>query len=338
MEHVNTRRTSSRAGGVVRRVGGAAAALLLCLLLPGLAGARPASADEPLVSLTKPRISGEALVGQTVTSDNGTWSIDASQLMFEHRWFVCASPDRCNEVPGYMRPFFPITSEHAGLFLKVEVTAETRVLPTSRRSRESDLFGPIDSGKPKNTVPPRATGRPVVGETLTTDTGAWQYADSYAYQWAKCDAAGNCSEIDKEREKTLRLDASLVGASVKVRVTAVNSLGWSIAWSEAVGPVAASATAPTNRVLPTVSGAPRLGARLTGSAGTWSGSTPLQLKYQWQRCNWFGSGCVSIGGETRDSFVPTFADLLWKVRLRVTASNGAGTAVAYSPAVGPIWF
>jgi len=91
--------------------------------------------------------------------------------------------------------------------------------------------------------------------------------------------------------------------------------------------------APVNTALPTISGRPTVGARLTASSGTWSGAQPIILHYLWQRCS---ASCVDIGGATASTYTVAAADVGAKIRVQVFASNKAGRTSATAEAVGPV--
>jgi hypothetical protein len=65
-------------------------------------------------------------------------------------------------------------------------------------------------------------------------------------------------------------------------------------------------------------------------AGTWSGTQPISLTYQWRRCDAAGSNCANIAGATGTSYVVAAGDLGFTLRVRETATNSAGSAFADS--------
>ena len=93
---------------------------------------------------------------------------------------------------------------------------------------------------------------------------------------------------------------------------------------------------PVNTALPVVSGSVVVGAVLSGSSGSWSGTGPFSFVYQWLRCNGSGSGCVSVSGASASSYTLVSADVGSTMRVRVTASNGVGSASAQSAATGVV--
>jgi hypothetical protein len=97
---------------------------------------------------------------------------------------------------------------------------------------------------------------------------------------------------------------------------------------------------PSNTAQPTISGTPAVGQTLTSTNGTWDNS-PTSYTYQWVRCGSSGgapdgSDCPAIGGATTASYIPSSADVGSRLRIRVTAMNGDGSATAASNATNEI--
>jgi chitodextrinase len=96
------------------------------------------------------------------------------------------------------------------------------------------------TGPPVNTSLPGVTGTAREGRILTASTGTWTGADpiSYAYQWRRCDAAGNgCSNIGGATAGTYALTAADVGSTLRIQVTASNTAGQATATSGPSGVV-----------------------------------------------------------------------------------------------------
>jgi glucose/arabinose dehydrogenase len=87
--------------------------------------------------------------------------------------------------------------------------------------------------------------------------------------------------------------------------------------------------APANTAPPTVTGTPAVGQTLTASTGTWTGTPPITYSYQWQRCTTAGV-CTDVAGATGSSYVVASADTGYRMRVRVAATNGAGSSSAFS--------
>jgi len=86
--------------------------------------------------------------------------------------------------------------------------------------------------------------------------------------------------------------------------------------------------APVSRTLPTISGAAKVGKKLTVSHGSWS-HLP-KFTYRWLRCSSAGRSCKAIAKATGSSHVLAKADKGHRLEVRVTATNDAGSAHATS--------
>jgi hypothetical protein len=89
-------------------------------------------------------------------------------------------------------------------------------------------------------------------------------------------------------------------------------------------------SAPANTALPAIVGLFNQGQTLTASDGEWSSGAALFLAYRWLRCNAGGAACDPIAGARSKTYVPTAADLDLVLKVRVTGSNGGGSAQALS--------
>lgn len=183
---------------------------------------------------------------------------------------------------------------------------------------------------------PRLQAVPVIlgvatdGAALTATTGAWGGTPpfTFGYQWSRCLIDGsNCQSIAGATRAAYTLTSSDVGRRVRVSVTATNAAGSVSATSAATAIV--SPVAPHNVVPPTIEEKPYLGAEVWVEEGEWTGSEPLEYTYRWQRCTSAGD-CEEIDGEVEPAHTIVAADLKKRLRVIVTASNGAGTASAAS--------
>lgn len=103
--------------------------------------------------------------------------------------------------------------------------------------------------------------------------------------------------------------------------------------------------APTVLTVPSLTGVPRVGVAATASPGAWTGKA-LRMSYTWFACPAVddtvpevdeapAGACTEVFARDGDkglSYTPTAADLGTYLRLRATARNNAGFAVAVSPA------
>jgi hypothetical protein len=89
--------------------------------------------------------------------------------------------------------------------------------------------------------------------------------------------------------------------------------------------VAHAAAVPADTVLPAITGSAKDGQTLTSTTGTWSGS-PTSYARQWLRCDTAGANCTNISGATSTTYVLTATDVGKTIRVKVTATNGSGSA------------
>jgi Glycosyl hydrolase family 26 len=92
---------------------------------------------------------------------------------------------------------------------------------------------------------------------------------------------------------------------------------------------AKSQVAPIDTAVPTITGTPAVGAMLTGTTGTWTGSG-IRYSYQWLRCDTAGANCAPISGATSTTRVLVSADVGSALRFSVVASSRKGSTSATS--------
>ena len=92
--------------------------------------------------------------------------------------------------------------------------------------------------------------------------------------------------------------------------------------------------APASSSSPHVSGKPAVGQTLSSTSGSWSGTQPISMSYQWQRC--FRRRCVNVPGATSNTRKLTAADAGSDMRMLVAATNAAGRTRAASTQLGPV--
>jgi hypothetical protein len=195
-----------------------------------------------------------------------------------------------------------------------------------------------DAGEyPVNTVAPAISGTVKDGSTLTAGKGTWTGLTpiTYGYQWMLCNAVGEgCASIASATETKYVLGHEDVGDSLRVAVTGTNAEGSATATSAQTAVVAP--LAPSNTVLPAISGEAKTGQLLSVTPGTWKGTPPISYGYQWQKCNSKGEACSNISGATTSSYRILNSQGGDTLRTAVTASNAAGSAKAYSAVTATI--
>jgi hypothetical protein len=120
------------------------------------------------------------------------------------RSFVITAPNARREA------FF--ASRESGRAPELVITTESTPPPTAS----------------SNTSVPTVSGTPQQGQTLTATTGSWSGSTpiTYSYQWQRCTSSGSsCTTITGATGASYVPLAGDVGSTIRVRVTATNSVG-----------------------------------------------------------------------------------------------------------------
>lgn len=184
--------------------------------------------------------------------------------------------------------------------------------------------------------PPIINGPPIDAETLTAHEGEWasDAPITFGYAWGRCDSDDECDYIPGATSSTFSIRSADIGFRLFVRVTATNSSGATPEFSALTAAVAPRA--PSNTAAPTVTGEAAVGEILTGSPGTWVGTAPVSTAYRWQSCNANGVACADIRGETAQIMRITSAEVGFRIRVVVTATNARGSAAVPSQATAVV--
>jgi hypothetical protein len=219
----------------------------------------------------------------------------------------------------------------------VGATAGTRTVTITNPDGQTAAAAVLKVGiAPANTALPTITGTATLGSTLTASSGTWDGAPAptFAYQWLRCDGAGaNCVNIASATATTYNLVAADVSKTIRVQVTATNFLGSSSADS---AQTTAVASPPANTALPVISGLTQVGATLSTTNGTWSGSPTPTFTYQWEQCDTAGANCTDIASATSSTYLVDPSDAGHKLRVKVTGTNSVTAVTATSAATATI--
>jgi hypothetical protein len=182
-----------------------------------------------------PAVSGTAKAGETLTASPGTWTTPPA-TSYAYAWQRCSDTgSACADVASATAATYVLTSADVGNTVRVVVTPTPANTPASAASAVTAV---IAAGAPQNSAPPTVSGTPTEGQTLVGVDGAWAGTApiAFTYAWSRCDATGAaCAPITGAAAKTYALVAADVGKTLRLSVTAKNSLGSA---TERTGPTA----------------------------------------------------------------------------------------------------
>jgi Tol biopolymer transport system component len=317
---------------------GSSAAVESSNVTPVVLGPGPTNLTVPTVSWSG--TSGAPKVGLSLTATRGTWTGNGNAYTFQ--WKKCSSAaSSCATISGATSSSYFLTPAEFGYVMRVMVTATNS---SGSRTVESDATPAVTADKPAFHNSPPVSGINQVGETLFVGPGTWTgtFPMTFTYEWRRCDPAGSlpsCKPIPGATGQTYILTVDDGGVALRVYVTATNIAGSTVAISNHTFPtLPAPATdstdqsfAPVDEDPPSVSGSPVVGAELTASPGTWTGTVPIRFTYAWGRCDATGANCRKIKRAKKNLYAVSSADTGSTLRVTVTARNSAGVEVASSP-------
>jgi hypothetical protein len=284
---------------------------------------------------SRPGVSGTASAGQTLTATPGGWS-GATPIAYAYRWLQCGpGGNNCHGIPGARDTTYKLTSDDVGHAIRVRVTAQNSA---GQSSAESDPTAAVTANPdaPQNTAKPTITGDALAGSQLTGHEGTWSGKAplAFSFRWQRCNSSGGgCGDIGGQTGATYTLSNGDTGKRIRFEVTARNDAGSATTDSD---PTVVVAGKPVVGTHPSISGTTQQGQTLTGNAGSWSGTQPITLSYQWQRCDVNGNSCANVGGATHTTYVLTSADVGHKMRFHVHAANNRGSAGFTTGATGVV--
>ena len=301
------------------------------LLAQTLVGLLALVATGPTPS-SRPLVSGTLQVGNKLTASPGRWS-SVHTVTYAYQWYRCdALGAHCSSIRGATTGSYREVPKDAGRTLGLTVRGADQSGVTSSYSALVGVIAPLAAP----TAPasqPALTGDAIVGRALTVATPSWTAGGADpTYVWLRCNANGRvCAPIADATETSYTLTSTDAGHVVVAAVTAEGSTVLS---------VSAGATrprpGPLATTLPAVAGTLQQGAKLTGSAGGWSGSGTIAYTYQWYRCDAVGAHCAAIRGATRGTYTQVAGDVGHTLGLTVRATDATGTTAAYAPLAGTV--
>ena len=176
--------------------------------------------------LFAPSIEGNLTSGDTLTAQTGTW-VSSEAISYAYQWQKCDEEgEECANISGATSSTYKLVEGDIDSTLRVVVTGENTLGTASMISEQTEIVG--TAGPPANTDRPAIEGSAEQGEQLVADNGTWSGSRplSYYYRWERCNSAGeSCTAIEGATKPSYTVVSGDVGSTLRVKVTATNSLG-----------------------------------------------------------------------------------------------------------------
>lgn len=166
----------------------------------------------PPVNTAAPSLSGNAVVGDTLTVNVGTWT--GSNIAYSYSWYKNDAP-----IYGANSSTYVPTANDEGYAILCSVSADNEaggdIVNTAFTSN-------VVSNAPVCSALPAITGTANVGEVLTVSTGTWTNSPTFAYQWQWAHVRLG---IHNANTNTYTIQAEDIGQTLTCMVTATSSGG-----------------------------------------------------------------------------------------------------------------
>ncbi|CAB5240467.1 unannotated protein [freshwater metagenome] len=288
------------------------------------------------VNISLPTITGQVVIGSTVSATTGTWSAPvAGVYSYLYAWSRCTTQDvgSCTTISQASQSTYAITAIDAGKYIRVAVTAvdPNPIYRTTVSSAPTALI----SGPPTNSVAPTITGEFFTTKTLTSNSGTWisTPAPTLALQWQVCTSVvlSTCVSIPGAITSTYVVQATDQDKYLRLQVSASNYIGGTFVYS-ALTPVIRKYVPLINTVAPKIIGTPQDGVTLSVDKGLWGDSANVTYTYKWQRCT-TDLTCIDIPLATLATYKVVTLDIGTSLKVLVSANNTFGSTVVPTASV-----
>jgi hypothetical protein len=258
-------------------------------------------------------IEGNPTVGQTLTAN--TENLNGSGTI-SYQWLREGMP-----ISGASNQAYILVSADQGKTILVQVS-------------RSGNTGTVSSAPTAEIAYPALTGtiaiigNPIVGQTLTTNTGSLNGSGTISYQWLR-----EGTPISGASDQTYTLVSADQGKTISVRVSRSGNTG--TISSETIGPVATEDTPIVLTGTVTINGAPVVGTVLTAVTSALNGSGTIS--YQWLREG------TPVNGAVDQTYTLDGDDQSHTISVQVSRSGTTGfvtslptTEVAYPALTGTL--
>ena len=267
-------------------------------LYPKPVGTAPEFLTNPALSSTSDLFK----VGQPVTCSDGIYS-GTAPIAVTYQWQVDGV-----DVGDDTNTYTPVSGDfNKELTCKVTIT---NGFGNDETLTDGQTIGmaPVPTQDPSISVP---GGVPEIGVTLSCVAGVYTGTTpiTKTYQWKL-----NGVVIDGQTGTTYKLTAGDLAGVITCVETATNIYGSAVRTTTGVTAV----TKPSNTVAPSIAGNNYPTQVLTVTAGTYTGTEPITLSYQWYR------GETVIVGATSTTYTLQTADQGLDISVVETATNSVG--------------
>ncbi len=188
----------------------------------------PVIVSEPIapINVIVPAIEGNLTAGDTLTAEPGTW-LGSEPITYAYQWQKCNEEgEECANISGATADTYTLLEGDIGSTVQVVVSASNSHGSASATSYPSEVVGA--AGVPASTEGPVIDGTAKVGEQIFAGNGTWSGSRplSYYYKWERCNTAGeSCTAIEGATKPGYTVVSGDVGSTLRVKVTASNTLG-----------------------------------------------------------------------------------------------------------------
>ena len=181
----------------------------------------------PPVNTSIPTLTGSAVVGETLTVNNGIWT--GNSIVYTYSWFKNNEP-----IYGANLGTYVPTSNDVGYAILCTVSADN----AAGGDTANTLFtANVTSNAPVCSVLPTITGTANVGEILSVSTGTWTGSPTFTYQWQWAHLRAN---IHNANTNSYTVDQEDYGRTLTCAVTGSSSGGQTTVHALATGLIGVS--------------------------------------------------------------------------------------------------
>jgi subtilisin family serine protease len=291
--------------------------LNVCKSVPGCTNAvsgMPANVSPPIIT-------GVAQYGSLMAASTGSWS--GVPTRYSYQWYRCAvDGTNCSPIPGASSPLYAVLAQ-------ADVGGTLGIAVTASNTFGSATTSSVVSAAVVQGISPFAISSTILDGTTLTGTAQWQATSSQQMNFVQFYVDGVLARTSASSPYVYTLDSTTLANGTHVLgIRALSNDNRTYGFYGAAVTVT-NAVPPVNTALPAISGNPAVGQILTVSSGTWS-NNPTTYSYQWRRCDFNGTGCLTIQGASSSSYTVQASDAGLTLCTSVTATNTAGSSTVTS--------